>query len=170
LSCSKSRVVEALARVGNKTETKFDDPTIQPMLARYDSKPVDQQSLSPPTLWMALGARGKQIEFGSSMAGGVQSVIGTVRLDDGLDFDATLEAGNRMEAVAAWNRITLFAREAVEMNPSDKRVDRIASLLLQAIPTKGPGPKSGPTFVGQWSLRIESEKLREWFAPFFGKP
>jgi serine/threonine protein kinase len=167
LSSNKERVIEALARVGRRTEPKFDDPSLRPMLAKYGQKSAIQPSQSPPTLWMCLGNQAKLFGFGSPKDGGVQALLGAIRLGDGMDFDVTIEAGTRQEAVVAWGRIATLVRAVALRNPSDKRLEHIASLFVQANPGKFPGAKLAIPFVGHWSHYVKPEQMTEWFAPFF---
>jgi serine/threonine protein kinase len=167
LSSSKERVIEALARVGRRTEPKFDDASLRPMLAKYGQKSALQPSQSPPTLWMCLGCQAKLFGFGSPKDGGVQALLAAIRLGDGMDFEVTIEAGTRQEAIVAWGRIATLVRTIALRNPTDKRLERIASLFVQANPGKFPGAKLAIPFVGHWSHYIKPEQMAEWFAPFF---
>jgi serine/threonine-protein kinase len=170
LSASRERVIDALACVGRKSETRFDDPTIRPMLARYREKPTGSSIAAPPVLWFALGTRGKRLGFENAMESGLQSITGLVRLGDALDFSVTIEANNRMEAFAAWSKVVQFARGAALKYPTDKRLDHLAALISQATPDKLSSSQSTSTFAGQWSGRIEVDQLRDWLAPLIARP
>jgi hypothetical protein len=139
------------------------------MLARYRQKPNGSGSARPPTLWVALGTRGKRVGFDPPKEGGVESILGDMRLGDTLDLAVMIEANNRMETFGAWNKIVQFARRMVQSHPADKRFERLASLISQATPDRPGEPQTASTFVGRWSSTIDADQLTEWFAPFWTK-
>ena len=74
---------------------------------------------------------------------------------------------DRQEAVQAWSKLATFLRAMSLRNADDKRLEKIASLFVQANPGKLPGAKLATPFVGHWSHYVKPEQMTEWFAPFF---
>jgi hypothetical protein len=167
LGPNKLRVLDALARVGQRAEFRFDDPSIKAALGKYGQKSALQPAQSPPTLWMCIGGHARVFGFWNPKDSGVLSLIGAIALGDGMEFNVSIEAGNRQESLQAWQRLATFARLLSIRTPSDKRLDRISSLFVQANPGKMPGAKLATPFVGHWSYYVRPEQMADWFAPFF---
>lgn len=165
LSSNKSRVVDAILRSVRRTEPRFDDPSLKTMFARYPAK--------APALWIGLGVDTKlfsmigkpKIEKATTPRdGNIHALYATLRLGDNLDFDAFVEAENKFQAEFFWRRLTYFFKTLADAN-KDPRVERIAGLFTTA--RELPRLKSSSGTAHQWTLSIATEKLHDWFAPFF---
>ena len=172
LSGSKERVMEAVSRTGGVRSVAFDDASIKPMLARYGQKP-------PPTLWVCAGAEtkifagllGKKIDKAATPKDiGVQSMIASVRLTDGMSLELEIEAKNRQTAANSVIYVSRFFRSIATSNKNDPRFERIAVLIQNATPPplKNPGKIETPG-VFEMSSAISADKISGWFAPFLGK-
>jgi serine/threonine-protein kinase len=165
LSSNRDRVIDAIVRSVRKIEPRFDDPSVRTMLSRYPSKvPVLWLGLAADTKLFGLVGRPKADKFTTPKDGNVHAVYATLRLGDNLDFDAFIEADNKLVAEFFWRKVTYFFRSLTD-NKKDPRIERIAGLITGA--REKPKMKGSSGSVHQWTLSIANEKLGDWFGAFF---
>ena len=173
LSPSKELVVDTLARVDRKYEQHFDDPSVKRMVSRFVTKTEKQSAGSLPTLWMCVGCETKLLWFltgkktgksGPLRNEGILGMHASVRIDAGLDLDATIEGTSIAQAEKGWERIAGVVR-FISSTTSEARVKRIAEAILDARQVLEPGGKQQGAAVATWKKHISPEKMSEWFTP-----
>ena len=168
LSRSRERVLEAIARIGNKTEVKFDDALLRPALAKYPPP-------YPAALWACAGGESKLFTSSDKkdkkeMAAtpkdtGLAGLTGVVRLSDSLSCDIEFEAKNQQLANAARTRLAGFFRSGALMG-NNIRSFRLAELIQNAVYAPSTDAKGENFNLFQWSNTVFSEKVHDFFAPF----
>ena len=159
LSPHRRRVIEALEKRDGGRRTRLADPTI--------ARGLEYASARPFAAFVTLGLRQ---EWAKSIPGATKlnfAAAGIVFDDRGMSFhtlaDET-EPGKAIELQRAFGRLLADKGKATE--PADLRLERIASLLLDAEPVRLPPPRLRLTHTQHL---VPARRLEEWFAPFIPK-
>jgi len=159
LSPHRRRVIEALEKRDGGRRTRLADQTI--------ARGLEYAYARPFAAFVTLGLRQ---DWAKSIPGATKlnfAAAGIVFDDRGMSFhtlaDET-EPGKAIELQRAFGR--LLADKGKATVPADLRLDRIASLLLDAEPVRLPPPRLRLTHTQHL---VPARRLEEWFAPFIPK-
>ena len=149
-------MLDALDKRHNSKRTKFDDVTVERGLEYADSRPFAVfATMGVRSGWAATQASASQMGF---IAAGVLFDDRGMHLHTISDETDTSKVA---EFQMAFGKILLAKAEMSE--PPDPRVERIANLLIEAQPGKGPFAKFRRSHL--YNL-IPTRRLEAWFAPF----
>lgn len=159
ISPHRDRIVDALEKREGTKKTKFADITVERGLEYAHARPFAAfATIGLRSGWARTQPAASRLTF---VAVGIffdEKGMHSHTLAD--DPDVTKVA----ELQKAFGR--LLEEKATESNPPDLRVQRLADLLVNAQPTKLPGPALRRTHLVNL---VPFKKLEEWFAPFFAK-
>ncbi len=165
---NKDRVLKALARAEEDSETKFNDPSMRPLLAKYPPK-------TPSSLWIGAGPQSSilfdkaALKMATLHAKGVMNIIASLRLRDTMTVEIDIEAKSQALAIDAWNALIASLHLAATTANGDQRFEHLATLLESATPSplKGAAKLEKPN-THQWWTSVSSDKILDWLAPFLG--
>jgi serine/threonine protein kinase len=161
LSADKARVVEALGRADALAAGKAKavaDPSITAAVKKYDKTAV---------LWGCLGTQ-IRLPGKDSLADefGVQGISFGVRLTEGMDFDAYIEAGTPREALSFFQ----LMQEVLGKNLGKNADPRVVRLVEMVTKSKAISPGRIGKVAGPYSLHVRrsltADELNEWIKSF----
>jgi serine/threonine protein kinase len=168
LSADKTRVVEALGRADAPAAGKAKavaDPSIAAAVAKYDPK--------ASALWGCLSTQVRLPGKGTLASEfGVLGISVGVRVGEGMDFDAYIEAGTPREALSFFHLMQEVLGKNLGKN-ADPRVVRLVEMVTKskAVPPGKFGGRGAAPYALHVHRYLTADELNEWIKPFLeGKP